>query len=507
MGIATSPDIFQKAMNDVFGDLDYVIVYLDDILILSNEDDTFDDHLAKLNEVFKRSHHMGMKINLLKTEFLKDELDYLGYTLSQSGIKPQAKKVEAIGRILPPKNRKQLKHFLGMINYYRNMWPKRSHVLAPLSALASPKAKWEWTQKEQLAFEEAKQMIQREAMLAYPDFSKKFHIYADASDTQLGGVIMQDNKPLAFYTRKLNSAQARYTTGEQELLSIVETLRTFEGILMGQQLVVHTDHLNLLYKKLASGRLVRWRMILEEYGPEIRHIDGVKNKVADALSRLEMASKPHDEINDTHHTVQLSYVTQREIDNESFPMHPPLIRKCQEEERSLRRLVNHDPNYQKLEVEGETLVHYRNRIYIPEQLRSRIMNWYHEYLVHPGKVRMLETMANIMYWPKMAEHVDRFVKSCHKCQIAKKNRKKYGHLPPKIAEVEPWRRVNVDLIGPYSVKTPTKKYSFRAMTMIDPATNWFEIAVIHDPNSKETQRNSRLILAGSLPETARMWLR
>ena len=88
-----------------------------------------------------------MKINLLKAKFLKDELDYLGYTLSQSGIKPQAKKMEAIGRILPPKNQKQLKHFLGMINYYRDVWPKRSHALAPLSALASPKAKWEWTQK------------------------------------------------------------------------------------------------------------------------------------------------------------------------------------------------------------------------------------------------------------------------------------------------------------------------------------------------------------------------
>ena len=67
---------------------------------------------------------MGMKINLLKTEFLKDELDDVDYTLSQSGVKPQSNKVEAIGRILPPKNRKQLKHFLGMINYYRNMWPK-----------------------------------------------------------------------------------------------------------------------------------------------------------------------------------------------------------------------------------------------------------------------------------------------------------------------------------------------------------------------------------------------
>ena len=105
-------------------------------------------------------------------------------------------------------------------------------------------------------------------MLAHLDFSKKFHMYADASNTQLGGVIMQGNKPLAFYTRKLNLAQARYTTGTQELLSIVETLRTFEGTLMGQQPVVHIDHLNLLYKKLTSSRPVRWQMIFEEYGPE-----------------------------------------------------------------------------------------------------------------------------------------------------------------------------------------------------------------------------------------------
>ena len=73
-------------------------------------------------------------------------------------------------------------------------------------------------------------MVQREAALAYPDFSETFDIYTDASDYQLGGVIMQDNKPLAFYTRKLNDAQKNYTTGEQELLGIVETLKNFESI-------------------------------------------------------------------------------------------------------------------------------------------------------------------------------------------------------------------------------------------------------------------------------------
>ena len=118
------------------------------------------------------------------------------------------KKVEAISRILPPKTRRQLRHFLGMVNYYRDMWKRR---------LVIKSVKFEWTKKEQKAFEDAKRMIQKETMLAYPKFGETFHVYADASDTQLGGVIMQNGKPLAFYTRKLNHAQSKYTTGEQEL--------------------------------------------------------------------------------------------------------------------------------------------------------------------------------------------------------------------------------------------------------------------------------------------------
>ena len=81
--------------------------------------------------------------------------------------------------------------------------------------------------------------------MAFPDFTKDFHVYSDSSDYQLGAVIMQDDQPLAFYSRKLNSAQKRYTTGKQELLSIVETLKEFKNILLGQKLIVHTDHKNL----------------------------------------------------------------------------------------------------------------------------------------------------------------------------------------------------------------------------------------------------------------------
>ena len=234
MGISSAPDIFQSIMDDILGDLDYVRVYIDDILVISNGN--FDDHMEKLDTVLSRIEQAGFRANVRKCFFAEDELDYLGYTLTQKGVKPQTKKVEAILRLQAPKNVKQLRTFLGMVNYYRDMWRRRSHLLAPLSALLSKRKGFNWTTECQQNFEEIKRVISQEAMLAFPDFGKTFHIYTDASDYQLGGMIMQNDKPLAFYTRKLNDAQKRYTTGEQELLGIVETLKEFRHILLGQHI-------------------------------------------------------------------------------------------------------------------------------------------------------------------------------------------------------------------------------------------------------------------------------
>ena len=121
-------------------------------------------------------------------------------------------------------------------------------------------------------------------MLAYPDFNEEFVMHTDASDTQLGAVISQKGKPIAFYSRKLKPEQTRYTVTEKELLSIVETLKEFRNILLGQKIVVHTDHKNLTCKNFNTARVMRWRLILEEYGPELRYTKGENNIVADALS-------------------------------------------------------------------------------------------------------------------------------------------------------------------------------------------------------------------------------
>ena len=125
------------------------------------------------------------------------------------------------------------------------------------------KAKWEWTEVQQKAFDGMKRAIARETILAYPDFNKPFHIHTDASKLQLGSVISQEKRPIAFYSRKLSDTQTRYTTTERELLSIVETLKEFRTILLGQQLIVHTDHKNLTYSTFTSERVMRWRLFIE----------------------------------------------------------------------------------------------------------------------------------------------------------------------------------------------------------------------------------------------------
>ena len=130
-----------------------------------------------------------------------------------------------------------------------------------------------------------KRIVAREVLLAYPDFSQKFEIYTDASKYQLGAVIMQAGKPIAYYSRKLTTAQLNYMTTEQELLAIVETLKEFCNISIGQRIVVYTDHQNLPYKVFNTERVMRWRLIIEEYGPDLVYLPGESNIVADALSR------------------------------------------------------------------------------------------------------------------------------------------------------------------------------------------------------------------------------
>ncbi len=252
---------------------------------------------------------------------------------------------------------------------------------------------------------------------------------------------MQENKPIAFYSRKLNIAQKCYTTGEQELLSIVETLKEFRNILLGQKLIVHTDHKNLLYNKLANDRMIRWRLLLEEYDPTFEHVKGNDNVIADALSRLD-ADFSKEPLGNTEEELAQAFVGEGEEEDAQFPLQPLLVAKYQEKDKKLKKKMKEKPSdFSTISVEGQDLITHKNKIYIPEHLQLKTVAWYHEYLEHPGETRTDLTLRQHFTWPGLKTHVVRYCKSCPECQKAKQVRKKYGKLPPKVAEAIPWERV------------------------------------------------------------------
>ena len=204
MGLCNSPDIFQENISELFVGLDTVRVYIDEILHVTKG--SWTEHLTVLEEMFTRLHKYGIKVNVSKSCFGAHKSDYLGYHVTRDGVMPMPKKVEAIRALAVPNTCKQLRQFIGMINFYRVMWQKRSELLNPLTALTSKNVKYDWKDEHQKCFDSIKRVIGREVLLAYPDFNAPFEIHTDASKLKIGAVVSQKGKPIAFYSLKINSA-------------------------------------------------------------------------------------------------------------------------------------------------------------------------------------------------------------------------------------------------------------------------------------------------------------
>jgi hypothetical protein len=252
----------------------------------------------------------------------------------------------------------------------------------------------------------------------------------------------------------------------------VETLKEFRNILLGQQIIVHTDHENLTYKNFNSDRVMRWRLFIEEYSPDLRYIKGEDNVVADALSRLpkELAKLPKDDtpLDDTkeaYYATMDCYAREKAPRIDHHPVSYEKLDEAQQADPDLKKELKKDTcKYHIKDFHGggmiRSLVCYKDKIVVPKPMQRHVIDWYHTTLCHPGINRTEETIAQHLFWPKMRSQITGYVQTCPTCQRNKRKVKKYGWLPPKEAESTPWDKMCIDLIGPYKIKRKGKNNSY-----------------------------------------------
>ena len=517
MGVKQAPDVAQEIMESLFQHLEDVDVYIDDVGIFSKN---WENHMLVLEKVLTILQEANFTMNPLKCEWGVQETDWLGHWLTPTGLKPWRKKIDAILNLQPPANIKQLRSFIGAVTFYRDMFPKRSHILSPLTEQVG-KRNLDWTPDCQKAFDAIKAILAKEAFIAYPDHNEPFHVYCDASDYQLGAAIFQNNKPVAYYSRKLNAAQRNYTVGEKEILSIVETLKEYRTMLYGcKELHIYTDHKNLTFKTLNSQRVMRWRLFLEEFHPIFHYIKGDMNTLADALSRLSISQGQNDDITlrnpsdlyekyipfqPSEQTELNSFYTMA-IDDPSLIdcfVHLPAqhgnnfvldygnISDAQDRDAELQNLaINQPAKYvRQLLAPGRQVWCYIAqpnvpwKIYLPNELLEPAIRWYHHALSHCGSTRLWQTMSMHLYNAKLKNRIEDIVRACDTCQRYKNNTRTYGFAPAREAELLPWSNIAVDLIGPWTLKIDDQNIKFTALTIIDTVTNLVEIVRLENKSS------------------------
>ncbi|XP_068233339.1 uncharacterized protein [Palaemon carinicauda] len=291
-GMKNAAATFQRLMNFITCDLEGCVVYIDDLIIYS---DDWETHLKRIRALFEILRKAGLVVNLRKSDFAQAKVIYLGHEIGLGKVAPKKANVEAISDFPAPQNRRGVRRFLGMVSYYRRFVKNFSDIAHPLTNLLKKDVKFIWDEQCQESFDKLKASLMTFPLLRSPDFSLPFCLATDASDVGLGAVLLQSlpdgtTHTVAYFSKKLLPAERKYSTVEKEALCLVKALLHFEVYLSSSPapIDVLTDHNPLIFInkfKNKNQRILRWSLILQEYNLNIRHISGKSNVVPDTLSR------------------------------------------------------------------------------------------------------------------------------------------------------------------------------------------------------------------------------
>ena len=493
-GLCNASAVFQRTMNKILAPYvgDFVLVYIDDVVIYSKSQEEHDEHLRK---VFQALQNAGLKVKPSKCRLRAPEINLLGFIIDKHGKRSDPEKTKAICNMDYPKSVSEIRSFLGMVGYHRQHIPNYAEIAFPLTQLTKKNAQYQWGAPEGEAWERLKTELVSDRVMAHPQLDKPYKLYTDASAYAIGAILVQEDengleRPVLYVSKQLNEAQMKYATIEREAYAIVYALQKLRPYLYGAEFTIYTDQkplLSLFLQEQRNSRTQRWAVLIAEYGAPIEYRKGRNNVRADMLSRIH----PKYEVLEKEGVI--SFIDDSFDDDEIPWEFDHLEKEC------VRREQMDMPEFElgRLEQDGN-FVHdgllytlqappgkaEYPRLVLPPSARFRVIRRAHAELGHQGIRKTLDRVQEAYKWPCQRKDVGDVIAQCARCIVHKNKREspEPGSMP--IAHY-PGQIIGIDMTGPYPLSRHGNLY---ALSIIDHCTGWVEVKPLPNKTAETVLR-------------------
>lgn len=456
-GIKTAPEIFHKNFKEIFGNINNVENFMDDLIVWGKDQN---EHDNTLRQVLERVREYNVKLNETKCKIGVNKVKFLGHIFTDQGIEVNKEKIEAIMKMERPENVKEMERFLGIINYISKFVSMASSVTAPLREMIKESSQLVWTKEREQAYQEVKIKLTTTPVLQYYDPNMDCKLSVDASGTGVGVVLLQNELPVAYASKALTDTQKAWAQIEKELYAIVFGCERFRQYIYGKKIFIESDHKPLtpiLSKPLSttSVRLQKMRLRLQSYDIDVTYKPGKEMYIADALSRAHDKAIVEDD-KDVNISIMVvdykDYMSEKRL--KEFIVETARDEELQEvlrllkmgwptEKKNVPEIVKKYHTFNCDLSIDEGLLFKNDRVIVPHSLRKEMLKRLH--YSHLGIEKTKNKARGTIYWPGINKQIEEMVESCETCLRLQRSNDKEPLMPHEVPKA-PWIKVGTDLL-------------------------------------------------------------